>query len=241
MSTDDQVRALEKKVEELANQVGRLQDTQAVRDLQFKYGYYLDKCLYDEVVDLYTSDCEIHFVGGIFRGLKSARRLYCDRFRARFTKGHNGPVPGFLLDHLMLQDIIDVAPDRQTARARLRVFMQAGRHHEYTDADHPMRQWWEGSLYENVYAKENGVWKIQVLNYRPVWHADFDKGWAFTKPGYVPFYTKTYPEDPMGPDEIEQPKPPLWPATDVLPFHYPHPVTGKQVKLDPPQKLAQKA
>ena len=43
----------EKKVEELSAQVGKLQDTQAVRDLQFKYGYYLDKCLYDEVVDLF--------------------------------------------------------------------------------------------------------------------------------------------------------------------------------------------
>ena len=95
--------------------------------------------------------------------------------------------------------------------------MQAGRHHEYTDETHPLRQWWEGSLYENVYAKENGIWKIKVLNYRPVYHADFDKGWAYTKPNYVPFYTETYPANPTGPDELEKPMPPLWPETDVLP------------------------
>src|SRR6202161_2962484 len=128
MANDDQIRSLEKKVEELAQQVGRLQDTQAVRDLQFKYGYYLDKCLYDEVVDLFTDDCEVHFIGGIFRGKASARRLYCDRFRKNFTGGHNGPVYGFLLDHLQLQDIVDVAADRKTACGRFRCFMQAGSH-----------------------------------------------------------------------------------------------------------------
>ena len=78
MPTDDQFRALEKKVEQLTAQVSKLQDTQAVRDLQYKYGYYLDKCLYDEVVDLFTDDCKVHSIGGIFRGNASARRLYYD-------------------------------------------------------------------------------------------------------------------------------------------------------------------
>jgi hypothetical protein len=87
MPTDEQFRALERKVEELTHQVGKLQDTQAVRDLQYKYGYYLDKCLYDEVVDLFTDHCELHFIGGIFRGKESARRLYCGRFRKNFTGG----------------------------------------------------------------------------------------------------------------------------------------------------------
>jgi hypothetical protein len=44
----------------------------------------------------------------------------------------------------------------------------------------------------------------------------------------VKFFAKTYPEDPIGPDElITDPKPVLWPDTDVVPFHYPHPVTGR--------------
>jgi hypothetical protein len=71
---------------------------------------------------------------------------------------------------------------------------------------------------------------MKILNYRPVWHADFETGWAHTKPNYVPFFTKTYPEDPNGPDELMNPMPELWPATDVVPFHYPHPVTGKMWK-----------
>ena len=72
------------------------------------------------------------------------------------------------------------------------------------------------------------MWKIKVLNYRPVWHGAVEKGWAYTPPEYVKFFSETYPTDPIGPDElITDPKPVLWPDTDVVPFHYPHPVTGK--------------
>jgi hypothetical protein len=104
--------------------------------------------------------------------------------------------------------------------------MQAGRH-ELSGAT---RQWWEGGLYENTYTKEDGVWKILVLDYRPQWHADFESGWAHTRPEYVPFYSTTFPQDPVGPDELITPKPVLWPDVQVLPFHYPHPVTGRAAR-----------
>jgi len=93
----------------------------------------------------------------------------------------------------------------------------------------PPMQWWEGGLYENEYVKEGNLWKIKVLDYRAIWHADYAKGWAYTKPNYVPPASKTYPEDPLGPDRL-LPKRVLWPDTDVVPFHYPHPVTGEPWK-----------
>ena len=43
---------------------------------------------------------------------------------------------------------------------------------------------------------------------------------------------KLYPEDPLGPDAFIEPRPRLWPATDIVPFHYVHPVTGKPIKID---------
>ena len=39
------------------------------------------------------------------------------------------------------------------------------------------------------------------------------------------------PQDPLGPDALIQPQPRLWPATDTVAFHYPHPVTGKPTDL----------
>ena len=38
------------------------------------------------------------------------------------------------------------------------------------------------------------------------------------------------PEVIPGPDELIKPTPKLWPHTEVVPFHYPHPVTGKEWK-----------
>jgi SnoaL-like domain len=233
-TTDEQIRALQEKIEELSNQVGILEDIHAIRRLQHAYGYYIDKCLYDETVDLFAGDGQVRFMGGIFKAKPGIRRLYIERFRKNFTNGINGPVHGFLLDHPQMQDVIDVAPDRRTAKARFRCSMQAGRHESFKPANGQTavapRQWWEGGLYENEYVRDAGVWKIKVLNYRPVWHADYETGWAHTRPEYVAFFSKTYPNDPLGPDELEDPKPVLWPDTDVVAFHYPHPVTGRIIK-----------
>jgi hypothetical protein len=227
MDAEQRISALEEKLERLTNHVGMLEDANAIRNLQYKYGYYIDKCLYDETVDLFAEDGEVRFMGGIFKGKAGVRRLYCDRFRATFTGGKNGPVPGFLLDHPQLQMIVDVAPDRKTAKVRGRSMMQAGRHESNATGEGLPRQWWEGGIYENQYVNDDGVWKIKVLNYSPQWHADFDKGWAYTSPDYVQMFKQTYPDDPAGPDELITPTPSIWPRTDVVPFHYVHPVTGK--------------
>jgi hypothetical protein len=229
MASPIDLNALAQRVEQLANEVGRLNDAQAIRKLQHAYGYYLDKCLYDEVVDLFAEDGAVRFMGGAFKGKPGLRRLYCDRFRKSFTGGHNGPVYGFLLDHLQLQDIVDVAPDRGTARARFRCLMQAGSHESKKDAPpHLPAQWWEGGIYENEYVRESGVWKIKVLNYNVVYHGIYEKGWAHTPENFVSFFTETFPKNPVGPDELVQPKPVIWPETSVVPFHYEHPVTGKK-------------
>jgi hypothetical protein len=225
VTIDERLANMEKRLEELTNQVGILEDATAIRNLQHKYGYYMDKAFYEAIVDLFSEDCEIHFLAGIFRGKAGAKRLFIDRFRAIFAGGMDGPKTGVLMEHPQLQDVIDVAPNRKTAKARFRYFMQAGTHYTTGKA----HQWWEGGLYENVYVKEGGVWKIKVLIPKMVYIGEYEHGWAYTRPQYVPFMSKTFPEDPFGPDELCPQERVLWPETDVLPFHYPHPVTGKQV------------
>ncbi|WP_417320090.1 nuclear transport factor 2 family protein [Emcibacter sp.] len=226
MSESDRIKDLEEQVAELAQRLTIREDEQAVRKLQHLYGYLIDKCLYNETVDLFTEDCQVRFHGGIFKGKAGARRLYVDRFQTRFTHGNNGPVDGFLLDHPQIQDIVDIQEDGVTALGRFRSMMQAGQHKDYGDP----RQWWEGGIYENVYKKVDGVWRIHVLNYNPLWHADFETGWANTKPVYVPFLSETYPADPAGPDElIPRDEIFLWPTHKVVPFHNLHPVTGEPI------------
>jgi hypothetical protein len=72
--------------------------------------------------------------------------LYIDRFMKNFT-GRNGPLHGFLLDHLLAQDIVDIdtSGPAPIAKMRLRTLMSAGTHHSLGDEiPRGQRQWWEG-------------------------------------------------------------------------------------------------
>ncbi len=216
-----------------------LEDANAIRKLHHAYGYYIDKCLYEDVVNLFADDGEVWFSGGVYKGKnKGVRRLYVGGFLQGFTGGKPGPIHGFLLDHLQMQDIVDVAPDGMTAKARFRCFMQAGSHitsksgAAAVEAGREPTQWWEGGIYENTYVKEDGVWKIKLLNYYPLWHADFKTGWSYTRENYVPLTPRLYPENPTGPDALMEPTPILWPDTITVPFHYMNPVTGKPPILE---------
>ncbi len=219
--------AMAATVAQLVKRVTALEDVNAIRRLHFAYGYYIDKCMYQEVVDLFAEDSEQHFLNGIYKGKAGARRLYCDWFRNLFTKGHNGPVHGFLLDHLIMQDIIDVSPDGTTAKLRARCFMQGGVHKSKQDKIEGLPEmFWEGGIYQNQYVKEDGVWKIKLLNYNMLWQADYEGGW-FNTTAHLPLLTRTFPDDPIGPDVLNPSIPAAWPNTRVIPPHYVHPVTGK--------------
>ncbi|HTX63968.1 MAG TPA: nuclear transport factor 2 family protein [Acidimicrobiales bacterium] len=226
---DGDLGALRARVEELTERIAKLEDVAAIRNLQYAYGYFIDKCLYDETVDLFADDGEVVFLGGRYKGKVGAARLYCGRFRNNFANGRNGPMFGQLLDHPQMQGIIHVSPDRKSGKARFRSMMQAGRHESIGNP----RQWFEGGIYENQYEKDGDVWKIKVLNYRAFWHGEFDKGWAYTRPNYVPNASVTFPDDPYGPDELVEHAPDLWPNAEVVPFHYVHPVTGLPIGPDP--------
>ena len=230
MPDTDRLATLEQQVADLTQRLTIREDELDVRKLQHLYGYLIDKCLYNETADLFTDDGEVRFFGGVWRGKEGIRRLYVDRFQKRFTHGINGPIDGFLLDHPQLQDIIHIQPDGVTALARARSMMQAGRHKDYvgTEPHLQTRQWWEGGIYENTYRKVDGIWRIQILNYMPQWHADFETGWANTPAEYVPFPKVTYPTDPTGPDELIEDHW-LWPTHKLVPFHMKHPVTGKEI------------
>ena len=166
---EDENKALKEQVERLSRQLGIVEDTNAIRKLQHAYGYYLDKCIYEEVVDLFAEDGEVYFNGGIFIGKnKGVRRLYIDNFSEGFTGKKNGPIFGFLLDHLQIQDIVDVAPDRKSAKGRFRTLMQAGAHVSSKSGEEAVKkgqepmQWWEGGIYENEYVFVNRLRDIPL-------------------------------------------------------------------------------
>lgn len=239
------IAALAARIEKLEHELAVQQDIHQIRRIQYTYGYFIDKSMYNEVVDLFSDHGEVWFMGGIYRGQAGVRRLYIERFQTQFTQGHNGPRYGWLLDHPQLQMVIDVAPDRSLASVRGRSMMQAGQHESAAGAQADAARerlgrmfgrgeqaWWEGGIYENEYVRERGIWKIRALRYYPFWHAGFGRGWPATPIDFLPMARQLYPEDPLGPDALIDPAPRLWPATDIIPFHYAHPVTGRPIVPD---------
>ncbi|MBX9896738.1 MAG: nuclear transport factor 2 family protein [Qipengyuania sp.] len=63
---------LEARLARLEHGLGIQQDIEAIRKLQYTYGYFIDKSQYSEVVDLFAEDGEVWFLGGVYK----ARRAF---------------------------------------------------------------------------------------------------------------------------------------------------------------------
>jgi hypothetical protein len=207
----DQDAGLKEQVDRLSNQLGIHQDTNAIRALHQTYESYLDRGMYEEVVSLFADDGEVSYNGGLFAGKeRGVRRLYCDHFRAGLSGKKIEPAPGFGLDRAQLRDIVEVAPDRKSARARFAYSMQMGA--PITSDSQLVKmarlqgqgiiKWWEGGIHEVSYVKEGDSLKIERLEYRVIEKANYAPGRSYAKPIKIPSFSKTYPADPTGPDKL---------------------------------------
>ncbi len=225
----------EARLAALENRVGELEDEGAIRRLQMAYGYYIDYNRPEEVAGLFAEDGAVVFLSGEYRGHAGVMRLYGTWFQNMFTGGKRGPIHGFLLDHFQLQDVITIAPDRQTAKGRFRGILAGGWHDEVVanKPEHVPQQFWESGIYENDYVRENGVWKIKRLNYLMQWQGDYETGWAHTVSHLQPAVV-CYPENPLGPDVIlpVENYRPTWPHRQEVPMSFAHPVLAEAFRLE---------
>jgi hypothetical protein len=220
---------VEARLAALENKVGELEDINAIRRLHWAYGYYIDYNRAKDVSELFAEDGEVVFLSGIYKGRAGVFRLYGTWFQNLFLEnGGEGPVDGFLLDHFQMQDIITVAPDRQTAKGRFRGMLFGGSHETraWKPEGVPL-QFMEAGIYENDYVVENGVWKIKRLDYLMQWQGEYEKGWSKTTSHLQPAM-ECYPANPIGPDEIrtDEGYRQTWPFRQDVPMHFAHPKFG---------------
>lgn len=219
----------EQRLADLEQRLGTMEDINAIRRLHWAYGYYIDFNRPDEVADLFAVDGSVVFLSGEYVGHAGVKRLYGDWIAGRFTGGKPGPVDGLLLDHFQMQDIITVAPDRQTAKGRFHGILLGGWHDDHQETREEMmpQQFMEAGIYENDYVLEDGVWKIKRLDYMMQWQGDYEKGWAHTTSHLQPA-AEIFPKDPLGPDFIlsEENHRPTWPSRQDVPMHFAHPKFG---------------
>src|SRR3954463_11814641 len=154
----DDIETLRQENADLKHRLGKLEDITDIRRLQFSYGYYIDYCHYEDVVNLFAEDGEVVFLSGLYKGHTGIRRDYIDWILNLFNQGREGADDGFLFDHIQMQDVITIAEDRQTAKGRFRGTLLGGSHdiREYKPAGVP-QQFMESGMYENDYVREDGV------------------------------------------------------------------------------------
>lgn len=70
-----QLNSLRGEVGTLRQEVARLNDIQAIRTLHFKYGYYWDNVLYDQVIDLFTDDVKVCPLAALTNSALLSRRF----------------------------------------------------------------------------------------------------------------------------------------------------------------------
>jgi hypothetical protein len=210
MDRDDGLR---NQIDHLSGRLGILEDESTIRRLHRTYEDLLNNGRYEEVENLFADDGEVVFNGGIFKGrLSGVRRLYSKRFQSGLTGKKIEPAPGFQPDTGQQQDIVEVAANRQSARARFLFSIQIGTP-IVSDSQlvkmarlhgEGIRKWWEGGTCEVSYAKDTrtGAWKIRRFEYRVLSRADYRPGKLRAKPISVPFLSKIYPDDPTGPDQL---------------------------------------
>src|SRR5690606_18519659 len=86
----------------LEQRIALLNDEDMVRNLQHAYGYYVDRRMWDDVVDLFAKDGVIEIIGvGTFKGPEGVRR-------AMERMGPAGLTHGVLNDHPIFDAIVKV-------------------------------------------------------------------------------------------------------------------------------------
>jgi hypothetical protein len=205
-----QARAtLDARLAALEARVARLDDRAAIEKLTRAYGYYVDKQLWDQVADCFSTDAVIEIAGrGVYHGRDGADRL----FRQAMGGGRVGLRDGALFNHMILQGIVDVAPGGQTAQGRWRAFVQIAQYQAFGI--------WSEGTYENTYVKRDGVWQISGMHFYATYYTPYDQGWAKAA------LPNNGPSRDHGPDAPPSVAYDVFPGHYVPPFHYANPVTG---------------
>jgi hypothetical protein len=147
------------------------------RSFIWKAGAALSGALASAAARASTPPAQLPDPGGSLEDIDAIRTLHHSFGRSLNERGHADTCgrrfTGLLSDPTRA-DVVELAPDRQSARARFHCLMRGESTLEAASSILEMarlqgqgtRQWWEAGVFENAYVNDGGVWKIQRLAYR---------------------------------------------------------------------------
>jgi hypothetical protein len=227
---------LQRELDQLDAELTRAEDVAAIRKLQREYGFFIDNGMWEDLASLFTDDARTSYPAGVFIGKASIR----EHIWRNVGDGSIGIKDGRVYNHMVLQPVVDVAADGKTAKGRWRVLAMIGRLAD-PENGRPGQASWAGGIYENIYVKQDGVWKIKDLRYYNDFAAPYEGGWAKVAPiGSPPggaagtnVAATASPERRRfslahEPDQPRDDPCPGYPAACIQPFHYDNPVSGRK-------------
>ncbi|KAM7192724.1 hypothetical protein V8F33_008185 [Rhypophila sp. PSN 637] len=153
--------------EELVYRISQLNEEDEVRNLVHSMGYYVDRRMWDDVIDLFTPNGTISVDSNTSppgaSGLQSVLN----------GMGPAGLTRGILNDHPIYQTTVELAPDGLSAIARGLEIGMIG--------DHANRSaQWQFCTFRHTLVRDpdTSIWKIQNLNYSRLLVAEYAAGWA---------------------------------------------------------------
>ena len=215
INEERRVQILEAKLASLQREVSLIEDRKAIERLQQLWGHYVSEGMAREASMLFSASpaASIEYAQqGVYLGRA--------RIEAFLKAGGARLQPGELRETPVMQAVVHVAPDGQTAKGRWRSLVMGGVHGR--DGR------WEEGPYENEYVKEGGVWKISRLHWYTTMSGSYDKGW------HREAYPAAGPLADLPPDLPPSVRYQSFPSFFLPPFHYLNPVTGQPVAWDYP-------
>jgi len=192
-STIDELRSRIAETERLLNISAAYS---AAENLASAYGYYLDEFLWDDLADLFALDARRDLSSiGVEVGRENIRESLKSRYPGEKSQD-------FFTAHQLIQPVIHVAPDGQSAKMRVRLFQLGGTSGQ--------SGFWLAGVYETATVMEDGIWKFQTMDLDYTWTADYKTGWAKVDENSKGIVPTPFPE-----------------IID-LPFHYKNPVTQRK-------------
>ncbi|KAK1765353.1 SnoaL-like domain-containing protein [Phialemonium atrogriseum] len=153
-------------VDELEYRISQLNEEDEVRNLQHSYGYYVDRQMWTDVIDLFDRNGTVKIDGNTYTGGAEIRK-WLEKM------GPEGLSRGILNDHPIFESIVAVGPDGREATTRgLEVGMIG-------DANAKTASW-EFTVFRNHFIKDpdSGTWKIKHLDFTRLLVANYSAGWA---------------------------------------------------------------
>jgi hypothetical protein len=152
-------------ITQLAARIQKMNDEDEVRNLMHAHGYYVDRRMWSDVVDLHTEITTVRVANGTTYTGKTGVRRVLERM------GPEGLTQGINNDHPIFDMIVQIHANGREATARGIEIAMLGDANTHAAS-------WEFNVFRNHFVKEGGVWKVRHVSITPLITADYYRGWG---------------------------------------------------------------